>query len=106
MDQYLYRLQPTRPGMLTEGPTERERALVAEHFAYLQRLEAEGVMLMAGRTTDNDERAFGIAVFVAATRAEAEAVVRDDPAVQHGVMNAELFPYRIAIWSAKGPPAD
>jgi hypothetical protein len=26
-----------------------------------------------------------------------------DPAVKHGVMRAELFPYRIALWSSKGP---
>jgi uncharacterized protein len=103
MPQFLYRLQPTRLGMLTDGPTEQEARVVGDHFAYLSRLTDEGTMLMAGRTLDADENAFGIAVLVAATAEEAEAVMRKDPAVEHGVMRAELFPFRIALWSTKGP---
>ena len=30
MPQFLYRIQPTRPGMLAAGPTEREAAIVDE----------------------------------------------------------------------------
>ena len=103
MQQYLYRIQPTRPGMLTEGLTELESGIVEEHFRYLQRLTAEGTLLMAGRTLNDDERTFGIVVFVAESEAAAAEVVRNDPAVQHGVMRAELFPYRIALWSRDGP---
>ena len=33
---YLYRIQPTRPGMLTEGPTAEEQRVVSEHFQYLK----------------------------------------------------------------------
>ena len=103
MQQFLYRIQPTRLGMLTEGPTEHEAKVVAEHFGYLQRLVADGRVLMAGRTLNADESTFGIAVFVADSEAQAAEVVRNDPAVKHGVMRAELFPYRIALWSSKGP---
>mgnify|MGYP003467312320 CR=1 FL=1 len=35
--------------------------------------------------------------------ADAAQVVRDDPAVRHGVMRAELFPYRVALWAPAGP---
>jgi len=103
MQQFLYRIQPTRLGMLTEGPTEHEAKVVAEHFAYLQTLVADGRVLMAGRTLNADESTFGIAVFVADSETQAAEVVRNDPAVKHGVMRAELFPYRIALWSSKGP---
>ena len=65
-----------------------------------------GTMLMAGRTTHNDERTFGIAVFLAPSETEARALMENDPAVKHGVMRAELFPYRIALWSSKGPGDD
>ena len=106
MPQFLYRLQPTRLGMLTDGPTEQEAHVVGEHFAYLSRLTDEGTVLMAGRTLNADERTFGIAVLVAATTEEAEALMRNDPAVKHGVMRAELFPYRIALWSKRGPPEE
>jgi uncharacterized protein len=103
MPQFLYRLQPTRLGMLTDGPTEHEARIVGEHFAYLKRLSEQGVVLMAGRTLNADEHTFGIAVLVAATAAEAENIMNNDPAVKHGVMGARLFPYRIALWSKEGP---
>jgi uncharacterized protein YciI len=99
MQQYLYRIQPARLGMLTDGPTERESEIVGEHFEYLQRLTAEGTVLMAGRTLNDDERTFGIVVFVAESEPAAAELVHNDPAVKHGVMRAELFPYRIALWS-------
>jgi uncharacterized protein YciI len=92
--------------MLTEGLTEREAATVSEHFAYLQGLVEAGTVLMAGRTLTSDERTFGIVVFVAATNTEAGQVMANDPVLKQGVMHAELFPYRIALWSANGPPSE
>jgi uncharacterized protein YciI len=103
MPQFLYRIQPTRIGMLTEGPSEQESAVVGQHFAYLKELNAAGTVLMAGRTLNADERTFGIVVFVAESEAQAEELVRNDPAVKHGVMRAELFPYSVALWSRTGP---
>lgn len=106
MAQYLYRLALTRPAMLADGPTEREATIVGEHFRHLQRLLGEGVVLMAGRTAHAGERTFGIVVLVASSDAEANALMKDDPAVKHGVMRAELFPFRVALWSATGPNDD
>jgi len=103
MKQFLYRIRPTRLGMLTEGPTEREAAILAEHFQYLQELVSEGIVLMAGRTLIADEQAFGIAVFLAASETEARRIMERDPAVESHIMTAELFPYRIALWSALRP---
>jgi uncharacterized protein YciI len=101
--QYLYRIQPSRPAMLAEGPTALEAEWIGQHFAYLERLLEAGTLLMAGRTTNDDERAFGIAVFLAESDAAAREIMENDPAVKHGVMRAELFPYRVALWSSKGP---
>ena len=100
MPQYLYRIQPTRPAMLSEGPTEQDSTIVAEHFGYLQQLAAAGQVLMAGRTTTADEHSFGLVVFTAASDDAAHALMSADPAVRQGVMRAELFPFRIALWSA------
>jgi uncharacterized protein len=97
--QFLYRLVPTRPEMLVSGPTEREMRVVDAHFAHLQKLAAEGVVLMAGRTVDTGERTFGLVVFTAPSLAEAELLMRGDPAIAQGVMHGELFPYRVAVWS-------
>jgi uncharacterized protein len=103
MPQFLYKIEPVRLAMLTDGPTEREAQIVGEHFAYLNRLTEEGTVLTAGRTLNVDQDAFGIVVLVASTSAEAAAIMNNDPAVNHGVMHAELFPYRVALWSRKGP---
>ena len=92
--------------MLTEGPTELEASIVNEHFEYLQKLVAEGVVFMAGRTQNIGERTFGIVVFEATTEASAMALMQNDPAVKLGVMKSELFPYRVALWSSKGPDTD
>ena len=97
--QFLYRIVPTRPEMLVSGPTEAESAVVGAHFAYLQGLVADGVVLMAGRTVDTGADTWGIVVFQAASAADADAVMRADPAIARGVMRGELFPYRVAVWS-------
>jgi len=97
--QYLYRIEPTRAALLTEGPTREEAAAIDRHFAYLQDLTARGVVLLAGRTLNTDESSFGIVIFRAKSEADAERIVREDPAVSAGVMRSELFPYRIALVS-------
>ena len=98
---FLYRIRPTRIGMLSEGPTERESQVVAQHFAYLEQLVAEGTVLMAGRTLKPDAEAFGVVVFTAESESAALELMRSDPAVKHGIMQAELFPFRVALWSSK-----
>jgi uncharacterized protein len=95
--QYLYRIQPTRPAMLTGGPTAEETAIVDAHFAYLQDLTARGILILAGRTLNTDESSFGIAIFNAESETQAEAIMQADPAVRGGVMRAALFPYRVAL---------
>lgn len=94
---YLYRIQPTRPAMLTEGSTPQESEIVGQHFAYLQKLTQQGTVLLAGRTLNTDVSSFGIVIFRAETEAEAQGIMQDDPAVAQGVMRAELFPYRVAL---------
>jgi uncharacterized protein YciI len=99
MNQYLYRIQPRRLAMLTEGPTAEESAIMADHFAYLQRLTAEGTLILAGRTLNTDADTMGIAVLRAPDDAAAEAIMRADPAIARGVMECRLFPYRVAFIS-------
>ncbi len=95
--EYLYKIQPTRLEMLTQGPTAEEAAIVAQHFAYLKGLAEQGVVVVAGRTLNADESAFGIVIFTADSEESARGVMTNDPAVKNGVMRAELYPYRIAV---------
>jgi uncharacterized protein YciI len=89
--------------MLTVGPTQHEAAVIAEHFEYLSSLTAKGVVFMAGRTMNRDETTFGIVVFEAASEADAALLMQNDPAVKLGIMKAELFPFRAALWSSHAP---
>ncbi len=106
MATFLYRVELTRPAMLSEGPTSDEAKAVEDHFLYLKDLVAEGVVFMAGRTHGAAERTFGICFFEADDETAARALMDADPAVVRGVMRAELFPFRAALWSDNKPPID
>lgn len=95
--QWLYHLVPARLGMVTEEPTPEEAETVSRHFAYLKSLTDQGVMMFVGRTQNNDEHTFGIAIFEAEDEAAAKQIMENDPAVQGGVMRATLYPYKIAL---------
>ena len=94
---YLYRIQPVRLGMLTHGPTTEEAEIIALHFAYLKQLTEQGVIVLAGRTLNTDEKSFGIVIMQADSEETAHTVMQNDPAVKHQVMRAELYPYHIAL---------
>ncbi|HKX37961.1 MAG TPA: YciI family protein [Burkholderiales bacterium] len=94
---WLIVLRPTRVGMLTEGATAEESAAVARHFAYLERLAAEGKVGLAGRTTEDDDRTIGLVLLSASSEEEAREIMANDPAVAQGVMRAELHPFRVAV---------
>ncbi len=106
MATFLYRVEPTRPAMLGDGPTPEEAKAVEDHFLYLRDLVEEGVVFMAGRTHGAAERTFGICFFESDDEAAARAIMDADPAVVRGVMRAELFPFRAALWSERKPPMD
>ena len=101
MNQYLYRIQPTRPEMLIDGATPEEDAAVDAHFSYLQDLTRRGVVLLAGRTLNTDPSAFGIVIFEAESDHLARSIMEADPAVHAGVMHSELFPYRVALMAER-----
>lgn len=97
MGQYLYLIRPARPELLTAGPNETEERAIADHFAYLQRLTADGQVLLAGRTQTTDPEGAGLIVFRADSDVDARTLVDADPAVAAGVFHARLFPYRVAL---------
>ena len=97
MNHYLYKIQPTRLSMLTEGPTPQESEIISRHFAYLKSLTEQEIAVFVGRTLTTDERTFGITVFQATSEEVARDIMNNDPAVIAGVMRAELFPFRIVL---------
>ena len=98
-NQYLYIIQPKRLGMLTEEPTSHQHETMGKHFAFLQQLTEQGILILAGRTLNNNVDTLGIAIINALSEEEACKTVDNDPAVSQGVMNARLYPYRVAFIS-------
>lgn len=71
-----------------------EEAIIDEHFGYLKKGLTERKLILAGPCLDGD---FGIVIFRAASKEEAEEFVENDPAVKNRIMNAELHPFRVSL---------
>jgi uncharacterized protein YciI len=95
--QYLYTIKPTRLQMLTDGRTAEEAKTLSNHFGYLEELAVDGVVLLAGRTQQDDESTFGNVLLQAGTQDAARAIMDNDPAVAGGVMHARLHAFAISI---------
>ena len=95
--QFLYKIQPVRPELLTIGPTADEKEIIAQHFSYLKRLMDEGIVILAGRTLNTDTSGFGIVIFNSESEEAAHQILLEDPAVKNNVFKSEIFPYRIAL---------
>ena len=95
--EFLYTIRPTRLEMLSDGGTAAEQTILSQHFSYLQELTQQGTVVMAARTLTTGPETFGIVIFYAQDEEQAQAIMATDPAVAQGVMQAELFPFRIAL---------
>ncbi|MGA2409092.1 MAG: YciI family protein [Candidatus Binataceae bacterium] len=94
---YLYQIFANRLEMLRSGPTPAEASVLQQHRSYLQGLAERGVLGLAGRTMNNDETTFGIAIIRAASEDEARALMENDPFIKSGIAHARLFPFHPAF---------
>lgn len=90
---FAYLLKMTDPKKF-EKMSPLEQAVMEEHFERLKEATNEGRLIFAGPCLDG---AFGIVVFNARSRKEAEEFMRQDPAVKHGIMTAELHTFRVSL---------
>jgi len=96
MGEYLYEVRPVWLKMVTLGPTGEEVSILRDHFKYLESLTMQGVVLVFGRTQNNDAATFGIVILRAESEDAARVIMNNDPAVEKGVMRGKLFPYKVA----------
>ncbi len=82
--------------------TVREQQAFAEHFERLQRLVAEGVVVLAGPTLGRVNT--GIMIFEASDEDSARRLVDEDPTVTAGITTPELRPFRLSL--LRGRDAD
>jgi uncharacterized protein YciI len=94
--QFIYFLRSKRLEMLTKGPTAEEARVQAEHRNYLEGLASRGVVMLAGRTSNNDETTVGIVILNASDEGAAREIMLRDPFVKSALMTATLFPFRVA----------
>lgn len=95
--QFVIVLKPVPRLLEARAWTPQDEAIVGEHFQRLQRLTAEGVVLLAGRTLNEDASQFGIVIVEAEDEAKAREIMDGDAAIRGGVMTGELFPYAVAL---------
>lgn len=94
MSYFIYVVRPARSGMVVEGPTQEEGAVLDAHFGYLQSVGTRQRSMVFGRVDRLDPSTFGVVIFSAESIEEARDIMEHDPAVQHGLMTATLDPFR------------
>jgi uncharacterized protein YciI len=94
MSEWIYFLHPPREDFAATM-TAAEEAVWVRHFERLQRLLAEGTLIMAGPTLGRTNT--GIAIFEAPDEGAARVVMEDDPVIQSGFARGELRPFRVSL---------
>ncbi|HEX8803506.1 MAG TPA: YciI family protein [Acidimicrobiales bacterium] len=75
--------------------TDEERAVWATHFERLQKLLAEGTLILAGPTMGRTNT--GVAVIEADDEDAARRIMEEDPAVASGIGRGELRPFVVSL---------
>lgn len=75
--------------------TDDEQEVWGAHFARLQRLLDEGVVILVGPTLGRINT--GIAVFEAPDEEAARRIMDEDPAIASGIATGELRPFRVSL---------
>src|SRR2546426_9808778 len=94
MAEWIYFIHPPRDNFAATM-TEEEKRVWAVHFERLQRLHAQGVMILVGPTLGLVNT--GIAIFEAPDEASARRIMNEDPVLAGGYARRELRPFRISL---------
>lgn len=94
MAEWIYFIHPPRRNF-AESMTAEEKAAWSSHFARLQRMLADGVLILAGPTLG--EINTGVAVIEAPDETAAQRIMQEDPAIAGGFAQGELRPFRVAL---------
>jgi uncharacterized protein YciI len=94
MAEWIYFIHAPRENF-AQTMTDEEQAVWAVHFERLQRLTAEGVMILVGPTLGPVNT--GIAVFEAADERAARRLMDEDPAISSGIATGELRQFHVAL---------
>jgi uncharacterized protein YciI len=94
MAEWIYFIHPPRTNFAATM-TDEEKAAWARHFQRLQRMLADGVLVLAGPTLG--ETNTGVAVIEAPDEATARQIMNEDPAIAGGFADGELRPFQLSL---------
>jgi uncharacterized protein YciI len=95
--QFIYVLRLVPRLYADSAWTKEDDAVLKRHFARFQKATKSGQLILAGRTSESSDKTFGIAIFEAPDEDAARKFMQEDPAVEGGLMTAELHPFAIAL---------
>ncbi len=97
--EWIYFIHPPRDDFAATMTAE-EQAVWAEHFQRLQRLLADGQLILAGPTLGSVNT--GLTIFDAPDEQVARQVMEEDPVIRGGYARGELRPFRVSLLRGRG----
>lgn len=100
MASWIYFIHPPREDFAATM-TEEESEAWDRHFERLKRLQAEGVLVLAGPTLGRVNT--GLVIFEAPDKEAATKLMEEDPTINGGFARGELRPFKVSLLqSARG----
>ena len=90
---FIYIIRSHRENFV-ETMTSEESAIMSEHSDYINTLLSDKILVLAGPALSGK---FGIVIFKADNKNEAESIMLNDPAVKKNIVKAELYPFKISF---------
>lgn len=94
MAEWIYFIHPPRDDFAATMTAE-ESAVWEGHFARLQQLLDDGVLILAGPTPGRVNT--GVAIYEAPDEAAALRIMEADPVIAGGYARGELRPFRVSL---------
>jgi uncharacterized protein YciI len=94
VSEWVFFMHPPRDDFIATM-SDAERAAFAAHAAWLRKLLADGVLIVAGPCLGRVNT--GIAIFEASSQERAQRIVADEPVTSGGHMRGDLRPYRLGL---------
>jgi uncharacterized protein YciI len=92
--EWIYFIHPPRDDFAATMTAE-EKSVWAEHFEGLQRLLADGRLILAGPTLGTINT--GMVIFDAPDEAAARHIMQADPVIRGGFARGDLRPFRVSL---------
>lgn len=80
-----------KTGPRSDLTKEQQQTLFKGHMANIQRLAAEGKLVLAGPFGDNPQRLEGVFIFNLAKVEDVEPLLKSDPAIAGGALAYEIY---------------